>query len=429
MDSPLVTLDILAGTLLPMSLRIILIRHGRSEANEAEIWQGQGDAPLSVEGRRQVGRLAERFRDRSFDLVISSDLQRARDTADALGGKVEEDPEWREIDLGGWEGRTFSEVAAHHPDLLDAIRHGEAMAFGETGETLAEFEQRVLSALDRLVARVGEGQVVVATHGGVIDTIVGRFLGRIPGRRTFPIVTNTSLTTLETGGLRLDQETLRLATFNDSAHLGHDAGFLGRCRSIGTPVLGLLRHGVTAANKEGRVQGSSCWGLDEEGHLQARAVSEWYGPVDHLISSPLDRAQQTAAAFGVPVETDPDLAEMSFGSWEGKQFSELVAAGDEQLMAVYRDGADLPRGGTGETFAQVLKRMGGYLERVRPQGRTLAVSHGAAIRALVGVISGRGSEIPDHLGVSRNTGVSHVALGTGGPLLVDYSVAPHLERR
>lgn len=411
-----------------MSLRIILIRHGRSQANEAEIWQGQGDAPLSAEGRRQVGRLGERMRPRPLDLVISSDLQRAHDTAAVLGVPVEVDPQWREMDLGGWEGRRFEEVAALHPDLLEAIRRGEAVAFGGTGETIRQFEERVFDALDRLVNRVGEGRVAVVTHGGVIDAIVGRFLGRLPGRRTFPIVTNTALTTLETGGLRLDHETIRLASFNDSAHLGHDAGFLGRVRSEGTPVLGLVRHGVTRANKEGRIQGSSCWGLDEEGHRQAVALAEWYGPVDHVVSSPLTRAMETAAAFGVDFTTDLDLAEMSFGEWEGERFSDLAAAGDEQLMAVYRDGADLPRGGTGETFAQVLKRMGGFLDRVSPRGRTLAVSHGAAIRALVGVISGREAEIPDHLGVSHNTGVSHVALTANGPMLIDYSIAPHLER-
>ncbi len=410
-----------------MSLSITFVRHGRSEANEADIWQGQGDAPLSSEGRRQVELLAKRLAGREYDLVVSSDLQRARDTGEALGLPVEVDPAWREMNLGAWEGRTFDEVLALHPDLMDAIRAGEAVAFGETGETIAEFEERILGAFDRLVDRVGSGRVLVATHGGVIDTIVGRFLGRVPGRRSYPIVTNTSLTTFETGGLRFNQETLRLATFNDSSHLGHDAGFLGRIRKDGAPVVGLVRHGVTAANKQGRVQGSSCWGLDDEGHDQAAAFAKWYGQVDQVVSSPLQRAAETAAAISEVFDTDPTLAEMSFGSWEGKLFSQLVEDADDHLLAVYRDGKDLPRGHSGETFAQVVDRMAGFIERFRPSGRSLVVSHGAAIRALVGSITGRGTEIPDHLGVSANTGVSHVGFSQWGPMLIDYSVAPHLE--
>jgi len=412
-----------------MSLSVTLIRHGRSVANDANLWQGQGDSPLSAEGRKQVELLARRLEWAEFDLVISSDLERAADTAAALGRDVEFDPQWREMDLGAWEGRGFDEVANLHSDLLEAIRRGEAIAFGEFGESLPQFEGRILDALDRLVERVGEGRVAVATHGGVIDAIVGRFLGRANGRRTFPIVTNTSLTVLETGGLRLNQETLRLARFNDSAHLGHDAGYLGRVRSEGVPVVGLLRHGVTAANKEGRIQGSSCWGLDSEGRAQAERFASWYGPVDHLVSSPLDRARQTAEAISPVFTVEEAVAEMSFGQWEGQSFRELVDAGDEQLMAVYRDGLDLPRGDTGERFADVIERMARFLGSFQPSGRTLVVSHGAAIRALVGVVSGRGVDIPDHLGVSDNTGVSHIALHEEGPLLVDYSVAPHLEPR
>jgi glucosyl-3-phosphoglycerate phosphatase len=183
-----------------MPLRITLVRHGRSEANEASIWQGQGNSPLSGEGRAQAAALASRLADQPFDLVVASDLERARATAEALGRPVELDPRFREMDLGGWEGRHFEEVAAEHPDLLEAIRSGEAVRFGGTGETTDEFEARCVAALDDLAARVGEGSVLVATHGGVIDALVGTRLGRVPGRRTFPIVTNTSMTVLRGEG-------------------------------------------------------------------------------------------------------------------------------------------------------------------------------------------------------------------------------------
>ena len=181
-----------------MTFSITLVRHARSEANAAGIWQGQGDAALAQEGRDQARALEPRLTDRQFDVVISSDLARTQETAELAGRTPDRiEKSWREMDLGAWEGRTFAEVAERHPDLLEAIRRGEAVSFGETGETIGEFEQRILDAFDRLVDEVGdEGDALVFTHGGVIDAVVGRYFGRIQGRRTFPITTNTAMTVL-----------------------------------------------------------------------------------------------------------------------------------------------------------------------------------------------------------------------------------------
>ena len=136
-----------------MTFSITLVRHARSEANAAGIWQGQGDAVLHSDGRDQARALNERLAGRRFDVVISSDLARTQETAELAGQPaMRVEKSWREMDLGAWEGRTFEEVAERHPDLLEAIRRGEAVAFGETGETIAEFEQRCLDAFDRLTA-------------------------------------------------------------------------------------------------------------------------------------------------------------------------------------------------------------------------------------------------------------------------------------
>lgn len=406
-----------------MSVSITLVRHGRSEANESSLWQGQGDAALSALGRDQVATLGKRMAGRTFDLVVSSDLQRARETGESVDAGVETDPAWREMDLGSWEGRTFEEVAALHPDLLEAIRNGEAVAFGETGETIAEFEDRAWSALNRLVERLdGSGSALVATHGGVIDAIVGRFLGRVKGRRTYPIVTNTSLTVLQG-----PPDDLRMATFNDATHLGVDVGFLERMRTDGFPVVGFVRHGVTAANKEGRIQGRMCWGLDPEGVIQAKRLASWYPRPDRVLSSPLQRAMETAIAFGRPIEQVDSVMEMSFGAWEGATNASLH--GDDAAVRIYQNGEDLPRGGTGETFQQVVGRMSTFvtgLDAVAAQ-RTVVVSHGAAIRALIAGIHQRGNDINRHLAVPANTSVTHVVVTPEGPMLADYALSPHLE--
>jgi glucosyl-3-phosphoglycerate phosphatase len=410
-----------------MTLSITFVRHARSEANEAEIWQGQGDSPLSDTGRQQATALGARLAARQFDLVVSSDLARAHETALASGHDVQLDPVWREMDLGDWEGRTFQEVAETHPDLLQAIRSGDTVRFGKVGESIQEFEQRAHDALDALVGRVESGSVLVVTHGGLIDAIAGRLIGRAD-RRTFPIVSNTSLTEIRFESAGDSTPRYRLQTFNDATHLGWNHGFLGRMREEGRPIVGFVRHGVTLANKIRRIQGQTCWGLDDEGHSQAAAFGSVYGAVDRIWSSPLRRALETAAVFAPPPAVpDDDLKEMGFGRWEGTDYDDLLASGDEIARRVFLGGEDLPRGGA-ETFGDVAKRMRAFLDRVdaNPAERVLAVSHGAAIKSLIADIHGRGTDINLDLAVSHNTGVTHIVLTDEGPWVADWSVAPHL---
>ncbi len=84
-------------------------------------------------------------------------------------------------------------------------------------------------------------------------------------------------------------------------------------------MLILVRHGRTQANREGRLQGRLDQDLDEHGRRQAVAIAEFVQDrceVDFVVSSPLKRAQQTAAAFGRPVETDERWLELAYGEYE-----------------------------------------------------------------------------------------------------------------
>ena len=82
-------------------------------------------------------------------------------------------------------------------------------------------------------------------------------------------------------------------------------------------MLILVRHGRTALNAAGRLQGRIDEPLDDVGRKQAAVVAEHVGPVDVLISSPLRRATETAEAFGIPFETDERWIELSYGIFEG----------------------------------------------------------------------------------------------------------------
>ena len=404
-----------------MTLTITLVRHGESEANAAGLWQGQGDAVLSGAGREQAAALGRRLDRSRYERDISSDLVRAAGTASLAGFDPELLESWRETDLGMWDGLTFDEVRGGFIDDLRAIRRGDDVPFGRTGETIDQFEGRVVEAFDGLADEIAEGSAIVFTHGGVIDALVSRAIGRPSGRRAVPIATNTSLTTFRGRPGRM-----RLVTFNDCGHLGREEGFLAHQRAAGSPVIGFVRHGVTHANKEQRVQGQSGSGLHPEGADQARAFAAWYGPVDAVYSSPLERATETAAfiANGTALATSDDLAEMSFGDWEGLGYDEMLAHPDAKR--IWSDGEDLPRGRNGESFGQVQRRVTRFLEEAAvPAGkRVVAVSHGGTILALAAAIAGRGFEIARTVDTAGNARVSHVVITETGPMLADYSVGP-----
>ncbi len=87
-------------------MQITFIRHGETTGNTTHVWQGQGDSPLSSQGRRQAADLGSRPSMAEFDLVVSSDLGRVLETARLAGLDPAPDPVWREMGIGSWEGFT-----------------------------------------------------------------------------------------------------------------------------------------------------------------------------------------------------------------------------------------------------------------------------------------------------------------------------------
>ena len=197
-------------------VEVCLVRHAQSESNAAGVWQGQGDSPLSTLGRKQVSALEKTLDAGRFDLAISSDLTRAADTSKALGVHVEQDPAWREIDVGDWEGLTMEEVMERFPEQMDALRDRKPFAIGG-GESWPEVFARADAAFTKVRERLPDGgRAIVFTHGGIIGSILAGLLG---ARETFPWplgrMRNTGRTTV-----RLRGRAVELLSHNDDSHLG-----------------------------------------------------------------------------------------------------------------------------------------------------------------------------------------------------------------
>ena len=188
-----------------MTVRLVLVRHGESRWNAQDRYQGQADSGLTTLGREQAEAAAAVLADRfgAADLVLASDLPRARDTAGAyerlVGLPVREDARLREISVGDWTGRTFAEVAADHPEQLAEFRRGVDIRRGG-GETYAELRERVWAALTEAATEVGAGTVLAFAHGGPIRVAAAAALGvPSPGHWPFAPPVNCSITVLGLG--------------------------------------------------------------------------------------------------------------------------------------------------------------------------------------------------------------------------------------
>ena len=162
--------------------RIVFWRHGRTDWNAAGRFQGQVDIPLNEEGQQQAADAALRLAALSPDAIVSSDLTRARTTADALasvtGLPVRPDAGLRETNAGQWQGHTFDAIRAMDPDGLHRWEDGDVNLAAGGAETRLDVAARVHRAVDRALGDVpADGTLVVVSHGGAIRVGLAHLLG------------------------------------------------------------------------------------------------------------------------------------------------------------------------------------------------------------------------------------------------------------
>ena len=163
-----------------MANRVLLWRHGQTDWNTVNRFQGHSDIPLNAVGQYQANLAASILVGMQPTKIISSDLSRARDTAQALGNltnlAIEIDIDLRETNGGLWEGKTGAENRAE--DLQNFVRwiDGEDNPAGTTGEKRSDVANRAVSAIKRALGDLDNQLLVVTTHGGTARCVLGSLL-------------------------------------------------------------------------------------------------------------------------------------------------------------------------------------------------------------------------------------------------------------
>lgn len=144
---------------------LLIARHGETEWNREDRYQGHADPPLNATGRAQAERLGTNLAEEPVDAIYSSDLRRASETAEIVGARlglpVGQEPGLREIDVGSWQGLTKAQIDGRPWD----------------GETYERHSERVMRALRAIAAHHPDGRVLVVSHGGSLRRVQKAVLG------------------------------------------------------------------------------------------------------------------------------------------------------------------------------------------------------------------------------------------------------------
>ena len=163
-----------------MGNQIILWRHGQTEWNVANKFQGHTDIPLNAVGEFQAQHAAPMLAAINPTMIIASDLVRAQSTAHELvkitGLDVQTDARLRETNCGNWEGLTGDEIRIVDLDNLRQWSMGGDNPAGGIGERRSEVGARGVAAINSALVGKDNQRLVVATHGGTARTIIGTYL-------------------------------------------------------------------------------------------------------------------------------------------------------------------------------------------------------------------------------------------------------------
>eukprot|EP00029_Vermamoeba_vermiformis_P011378 TRINITY_DN6242_c0_g1_i1.p1 TRINITY_DN6242_c0_g1~~TRINITY_DN6242_c0_g1_i1.p1 ORF type:complete len:228 (-),score=6.47 TRINITY_DN6242_c0_g1_i1:39-722(-) len=208
-----------------------LVRHGETDHNATKTVQGQSDVKLNDEGLRQAACVAERLKKESipFDVIYSSDLSRAAETAKAIASQlnieVHYDQRLRELNFGEWQNKPLADILGSNTDVLKDPHHKMG-----GGESYTELQNRVVECISEIAKKHKNKHILVVTHGGAIKSYLCHIL-QIPLSNVWQITTgNTSITKILPFAVSWVKITGMVKIVNDTSHLHvhHDNSMPGQ---------------------------------------------------------------------------------------------------------------------------------------------------------------------------------------------------------
>ncbi len=199
--------------------RLLLVRHGETQANLEHRCVGRWDVPLTEIGQQQAVLVAQRLADRPFDAVYASDLQRAWDTVQTIMASRDgstpliREPRLREYNKGEWQGLTWDDIRANRAEEYCRWRADRDQA-PPGGEKLSEVVVRMSSVLDDARRAHPDGDVLFIGHGTSFRVLICSVMGLNPNLAWSMNTGNTSLSELH-----FYPESPVLYCLNDTGHL------------------------------------------------------------------------------------------------------------------------------------------------------------------------------------------------------------------
>lgn len=161
--------------------RVYLVRHGTTDWNKEEIFRGRVDCKLNETGQAEARALAEYFRKIPLDVIYSSPLSRAQETAQVIAGarglRLIPDPAFLDIDFGEWQGLSLKEVKEKYSELYRDWRQRPQTVTFPGGENLAQVKARAWEGLQRVVRENPEKTALIVSHRVITKVLICAVLG------------------------------------------------------------------------------------------------------------------------------------------------------------------------------------------------------------------------------------------------------------
>jgi probable phosphoglycerate mutase len=202
---------------MPVATRIIAVRHGETAWNVDTRIQGQLDIGLNDKGRWQAQQAGLALADEPVDAIYASDLSRAYSTAQAIAAErlaVQTHKGLRERAFGKFEGQTYAAIEERWPEESRLWRIRDPHFAPEGGESPTQVMERVARTVNEIAARHLGGQIVLVSHGGVMD-----MLYRLATRQSVSAPRSWELGNAAINRLLWTPDTLTLVGWADTRHL------------------------------------------------------------------------------------------------------------------------------------------------------------------------------------------------------------------